>query len=419
MRFVTGLVVRYVKIQGWMAAAALGLCACATPGPEAERRAGFVVAPPEIFSGRPGSTRAKPPAPVVSGHVDRIGTAAFTVDGNVPWFSPDERKLFAGTMRVDADGGLLQAESRFRIESGDLVDVSQWAGGHQPQQPSSLGKQVSVQQLGTQIPLISGAPLKVQLSQRQETKWLLSAESHEQEQQQAELSWAPSPAAFSLSWSQRSGIAPSLLECGVQGGVKFATLGRRGSPVLQLRGRSCDVFSTRLPTVQTAHGWSASLRWPQGSDETALKLLALQPQLSGPQAEQADADAAYELGLTRMQQLGAWRASGGVAMRRGSQTARQAPQSYWGANAQLRRSLRVIDVTATYRAGAADDWFLPLPASQSERMALGVDLAPWFNLNMPTADIAMSLSYQWERQESPLGRQIEDDVIQGRVRWTW
>lgn len=402
-----------------MVVAALGVGACASRSTGPEPRAGLAVAPRAILSGPSPGTSAKAQAPLLSAYVDRIGTAAFTVDGNVPWFSPDQRKLFGSSMRVEAEGGLLRAESRFHVESGDLIDVSEWAGGYAARKPSSLGKQVSVQQLGTRTPLLAGAPLTVRLSQRQETLWLVSAEAREKAQQQAELNWSPSPAAFSLSWSQRSGIATSLLECGVQGGVKFAGLGVRGSPALQLRGRSCDVFSTRLPTVQTARGWSASLSWPQGRDETALRLIALQPQAVGPQAVQFDDAAAYELGLTRMQRLGAWRATGGVSMRRGSHTDDRAAESYWGADAQLRRSLRALDLTATYRTGADDDWFLPLPAGQAERMALGVDFAPWFNLNMPMADIGMSLSYQWQRQESPLGRQIEDDLIQGRVRWSW
>lgn len=400
-----------------MVAAALGVGACASRSPGPEPHAGLTVAPRAILSGL--RTGAKAPAPLLSAQVDRIGTAAFTVDGNAPWFSPDQRKLFGSSMRVDARGGLFQAQSGFHVESGDFIDVSAWAGGRKARRPSSLGKQVSVQQLGTRTPLLAGAPLKVLLSQRQETLWLISADSRQRAQQRAELSWSPSPAAFSLSWSQRSGIAPSLLECGVQGGVKFANLGGRGSPALQLRGRSCDVFSTRLPTVQTARGWSASLLWPQGRDETALRLLALQPQAIGPQVAQFDADPAYELGLSRVQRLGAWRATGGVAVRRGSDTADRAAASYWGADAQLRRNLRVLDLTATYRTGAGDDWFLPLTAAQTERLVLGVDLAPWFSLNMPTADIGMSLSYQWQRQESPLGRQIEDDVIRGRVRWSW
>lgn len=401
-----------------MALSCTCLCACASRSAESVPRAGLTVASRLISDDRSG-TSAQAPEPWVSGYIDRIGTAAFTVDGSMPWFSPDERRLFGSSMRVQAEGGLLEAESRFQIETGDVIDVSEWAGGYKPRRPSSLGKQIAVQQMGTRIPLIAGVPLKVQWSQRQETLWLLNSQSRARELQQADFSWSPNPTAFSLSLSQRSGIAPSLLECGVQGGVKFATLGRRGAPVLQLRGRSCDVFSTRLPTMQTARGWSALLSWPRDREETALRVLALQPQPTGPRAAQFDADPAYELGLTRKQRLGHWRATGGVAMRRGSHTVDRAAELYWSADAQLRRSLRMLDLTATYRTGAADDWFLPLPAGQSERMALGVDLAPWFNLNMPTADIGMSQSYQWQRQESPLSRQIEDDVIQGRVRWTW
>lgn len=397
-----GCAVRRWTIQGGWLAVAVALGACASPGPQAPARAAVMFAPHSVLAGHDGRR------PLLSGYVADLGKAELSLSGGAP--RADARDILGSRMRVEAEDGVLQAESRLQIESGDIADPERWAAGWRAR---SLGRQVSVQQLGTRIPDVIGAPLNLRLSQRQETQWLVESGSVERAQEQAELSWSPAAATFNLSWSERSGVAPAPLECSVQGGVRLARSVFAGAPALQLRGRSCEVFSARLPAVQSAQGWSAALSWSQGRDDTALRLLALQPQMAALET------AAYELGLTRTQYFGDWRASGGVALRRSSRVSGRRARDYWSADAQLRRSLRTLDLTASYRAGAADDWFLPLPAAQSERLALGVDLAPWFRLNLPAAKLGMSLSYQWQRQESPLGRQIEDGLLHGRLRWTW
>ncbi|MEW6169214.1 MAG: hypothetical protein AB1651_16200, partial [Pseudomonadota bacterium] len=281
---------------------------------------------------------------------------------------------------------------------------------------NSLGRQTSLQQLGTRLPFLGAAPLAVQLSQRSETRWLIGGDARERDMQRAELSWAPALADFSLSWSHHRGVAPALLECDVQGRVKFASFGA-DLPQLQLRGRSCDVFSRRAPGIESAQGWSAALLWPEGGDETTLRLLALQP--LAPADPTLELATAYELGFTRVQRLGSWEASGGLAVRRGSAAGAHEALAYWNADARLRRRLELLDLTASYRTGAAEDWFLPLPASQSEQVALGVDLSAWLAHNLPASDVGLSFSYRWQRHESSRGSERQDGVLHARASWAW
>lgn len=395
-------------MERWTTLAALALCACASPGPETPR-AGISFVQPAIFSGGQA-------APVLSGYVEEVGSAELSVDGALPRIGADAGQLLESRMRVQSDDGLLHAESRFQVESGDVIDPAAWASGYQPRNPDSFGRQSSLQQLGTRLPFLGAAPLAVQLSQRSETRWLIGADARERDMQQAELSWAPALADFSLSWSRHRGVAPALLECGVQGRVKFASFGA-DRPQLQLRGRSCDVFSERAPGIESAQGWSAALLWPDGGDETMLRLLALQPR--APADPTLELATAYELGFTRVERFGSWEASGGLAMRRGGAAGRHEALSYWNADARLRRRLDLLDLTASYRTGAAEDWFLPLPASQSEHLVFGVDLSAWLAHNLPASDVGLSFSYDWQRHEWPPGGEREDGVLHARARWAW
>lgn len=329
----------------------------------------------------------------------------------------DRRRLVDGRVAVRGDQELFDLSSRYELVGGELFapDSQTFVSS---QTPGALGRQVVQQQLQARSPALLNVPLKLKLQQRQETRLLATADSAEQTQQTAELSWAPAAADLSLTWLERRGVVPALLSCDVQGAARFSRYSGGAMPAVQLRARDCDVFSQRLPSISGARGWSASLQWQLAQDETVLRLVSLEPESSLLGAA-LRADPAYELGVMRMQTIGMWQATLDMALRRGSSTADYTAPVDWAANAKLRRRIRELDVSAGYRAGAGDDWFLPIEAAPNDRFELGMSLTPWLDRILALDRLDAGVTYSWLRMATAPGEVNEDGLLKGEVRWRW
>ena len=121
----------------------------------------------------------------------------------------------------------------------------------------------------------------------------------------------------------------------------------------------------------------------------------------------------------RAEQLGPWSASGGLAMRRGSATPLYDAQGDWFADASLKRRLGEVDLSASYRTGGGNDWFLPESADRVERMALGLGLSRWLEPWLPVEGMDFGLSYQWQSREPAAGPTVADGLLNGRLSWRW
>ncbi len=349
--------------------------------------------------------------------LNRFGVARAEFSGSTALQQSDPRRLVAGRIAVASEQDLLDLSSRYELIGGDLFAEDRQAFVN-ANAPGPLGRQLMQQQLEARVPAAFDIPLSLKLQQRQETRLLPSSEAAEQAQQSAELRWAPAAADVSLIWLQRRGVVPALLSCDVQGAVRFSRFSGGAVPAVQLRGRDCDVFSPRLPMISSARSWTASLQWQLEQDETVLRLMSLQPEMGSP-AAMAAIDPAYELGVLGMQTIGMWQATLDLALRRGSRMPGYAAPTDWSANARRRRRIRELALTAGYRAGAGDDWFLPVEASPNDRFELGMSLTPWLDRMLPLSGIDAGLSYAWLRSATLPGEVSEDGLLQGKVRWRW
>ncbi len=365
-------------------------------------------------AGRGAQDRAADDWSAALGH---FGIAKAEFSGTTVLQQGDPRRLVDGRVAVQSEQNLLDLSSRYELVGGDLF-VADSQTFVTTEAPGPLGRQVLQQQLEARAPAALDLPLRLKLQQRQETRLLASSDATEMAQQSAELIWAPAAADVSLNWLQRSGVAPALLSCDVQGAVRFSRFSGGAVPAVQLRGRDCDVFSQRLPMISSARSWTASLQWQLAQDETVLRLMSLQPEAGTPGAA-AQIDPAYELGVLRMQTIGMWQATLDLALRRGSSTPVHPAQADWSANAKLRRRIRELDVTAGYRAGPGDDWFLPVEATLSDRFELGMSLTPWLDRMLRLSGLDADLSYAWLRTATLPGEVNEDGMLQGKVRWRW
>lgn len=330
---------------------------------------------------------------------------------------PGSRRLVDGRVALRGDEELFDLSSRYELVGGDLF-ARETETFVSSQAPGALGRQVMQQQLQARTPAVFDVPLRLRLQQRQETRLLASAAAAEQTLQSAELTWAPAVADVSLSWLERRGVAPALLSCNAQGAVRFSRFSGGAIPAVQLRARDCDVFSSRLPTISAARSWTASLQWQLAQDETVLRLMSLAPE-DRTLGAALRIDPAYELGLMRMQTIGMWKATLDMALRRGSRTAAYAGQVDWSANARLRRRIRDLDVSAGYRAGAGDDWFLPVESAPNDRVELGMSLTPWLDRVMSLDKLDAGVTYSWLRMATAAGEVDEDGLLKGEVRWRW
>lgn len=346
-----------------------------------------------------------------------FGVAQAEFDAQTLLQQTDRRRLVDGRVAVRGDQELFDLSSRYELVGGDLF-ASDSQTFVTAQAPGALGRQVVLQQLQARSPALLDVPLRLKLQQRQETRLLASADAAEQTLQSAELSWAPAAADLSLSWLERRGVAPALLSCDVQGAVRFSRYSGGAMPAVQLRARDCDVFSQRLPSISGARSWSASLQWQLAEDETVLRLVSLEPEASMLGAA-LRADPAYELGVMRMQTIGMWQATLDMALRRGSSTAEYAAPLDWSANARLRRRIRDLDVSAGYRAGAGDDWFLPTEAAPNDRIELGMSLTPWLDRILALDRLDAGVTYSWLRMVTAPGEINEDGLLKGEIRWRW
>ncbi|HEY1075468.1 MAG TPA: hypothetical protein VGE51_02180 [Fontimonas sp.] len=347
----------------------------------------------------------------------RFGIAKAEFSGSGPLQQSDRRRLVDSRLAVQSERDLLNLSSRYELVGGDLF-VEDSPSFVSAQAPGPLGRQLVQQQLEARPPAALDVPLSLKLQQLQETRLLATAESAELAQQSAELRWAPAAADVSLSWLQRSGVAPALLSCDVQGAVRFSRFSGGAVPAIQLRGRDCDVFSPRLPMISSARSWSASLQWQLAQDETVLRLMSLQPEI-GAIGAALPIDPAYELGVLRTQTIGMWQATLDLALRRGSSSPVHQAQADWSANAKLRRRIRQLDLSAGYRAGAGDDWFLPAEATPNDRFELGMSLTPWLDRMLPLSGLDAGVSYAWLRTATLPGEVNEDGLLQGKIRWRW
>lgn len=354
----------------------------------------------------------------------RLAASDFRLSGALPWNDHAGSSLLDSRVRLRDHTGLLDISSRFRIDAGDAIDPDQWdAWSRTGGLPASVGTQVSEQRLTARLAEFPVSPLTLGVSQRDESRWLLS-HSAETQRRQAELTWAPAPARLRVAWSQmQTDAGPTLLDCSLEG--SFALMPEPGTPALKFSGRSCAVFSERSPEVRSVAIWSAAARMPSfgaNNEENLVQVRTFSPEFGDATWNDTDMDAdaerAYEFRVSHRQRVGAWQARSGVAVHRSAETVAVAAERQWSAEAVLSRQLALLDVAARLHDGVGEDWFLPGGALRSRAVSLDLDLSRWAESTLAWDDVDLSVSWRWSAEELA-HEELQELGVQGRLRILW
>jgi hypothetical protein len=295
-------------------------------------------------------------------------------------------------------------QAGYAIQGGDVVprlgDNSQAAPLLLP--PLQIAGGAFTQSVATVLPSVAGGKPSLSFNTINSSTLTSAGDTQRREQHQAQLAWVTTPLSVQLQWAatERSVADPAQpLACNLGGKLQLG-LGVLGAAdqSLQLGARTCNVDAPgRVVSGLGVDSWNGA--WQVGGADRLSRLSFTM--LETLQQNSDPAAAGYELQVSQTRSAGAWTGDTAVGVRRvtdigGSEV------SQWVAQANLRREIANVAVTAGWQRDADPLWFVPGVASPTDQLALGLDLRSWLTQHLGVSDLVnASLSYRWNQSADP------------------
>jgi hypothetical protein len=364
------------KHSAIIAAAAILLTGCAQLPPVAERVAG--TSTPQLSIG---------------------GVVADRGAASGDWL--DSRVSVAGPFDI------LSYQAGYAIQGGDLLPQLTDAPDTAPllAAPKFVGGGAFTQSLAAVLPSVGGGRPSLSFNSLSGDTLTSAGDTLRNQQQKALLSWSPSPLALQLQWSTPRSIADPLqpLDCSLGGKLQLG-LGVLGADEqsLQLGARSCNVDAPeRVAGSLGVDSWSGAWQFGRSDAPGRLSLTMLEALPSAAQRNTDSAATGYELQVSQARSQGRWTGDTAVGVRRVAEIG-GSDAHYWVAQANLRREISSVAVTAGWQRDADPLWFAPGVASPVDQIALGLDLRSWLQQRLGVSDLVnASLSYRWNESADP------------------
>jgi len=346
-----------------------------------------------------------------------VGTVAVDVDGTLPAQASTDAKL-AG--RVSLSGAEpVRYSMDYSVSPGDVL-------AHPTQDTLNAGlTRIAAQSFGQslelQTPTVVGAPVAIHLRSQTVNDWTTSGHNHQQ-QDLAELSWAPRGAALKLQWLDNAQAAdPSLaLGCEVLGSVQLPAGGGDGQSMhaVNLSGNYCNVLTTDTRfTALDARTWRVARVWHSQSRESRLAVSMIDPVWQQDNVGSPDIEPSYQLGLQMRQNYGAWIAVAGASVRdpgswaaAGLSNASDFSLNY-ATDATLTRRFGDALVSTTWGYGADPLWFLPDGSGNTNHVNVSLDFSRWAQDFLPYMAPRLGLSWNRWQSQSSLGTMTGDRAL--------
>jgi hypothetical protein len=332
----------------------------------------------------------------------------------------DDDSLLRSQVQAGSASERVRYNAAYSLRSSALAQGLSGAVADAPPVPAELGLQSMHQALHLELPSSFGAPVSIDLHNRQDLRWSFNGEQ-KSESSRAHLQWKPSYLALDLSWTppREIVIVDRPLDCHVQANVRLTSLPvpLRSDAALDLSQQDCQV----LAPFRGVHGLNLqsqglAWRWGKGLSNTVrVRRILPQWQVYGL----ADVDPAYEVGLVHRQSWLGWQLGLDMAWRQFDE-ALQGPDamaaSNWAVDLMLRRNLGVIALSARWLHGNDPLWFVPMASSvERERLSVLIDFSRWLVERLPKINANMSAS--WDHVEDARG--AEDNQLKWNFHLTW
>lgn len=345
--------------------------------------------------------------PQVAERVVQQSTPQLSFGGVVADRQAASSNWFDSRVSVTGPFDIVSYQAGYAIDGGDMLprlaeraQVAPLTG-----MPGQVGGGAFTQSVATVLPSVAGGQPSLSFKSSSGSTLTSAGDTVRREQQQALLTWAPSPLQLQLQWSAPRSIAdPSKpLDCSLGGKLKFG-LGVLGAEdqSLQFGARSCNVDSPdRVAGGLGVDSWSGTWQFGRADRPSRLSFTMLET-LPSTVHQSADPSASgYELQMSQTRSKGRWVGDTAIGVRRVVELD-GVGANQWVAQANLRREIASIAVTAGWQRDADPLWFVPGVASPVDQVAVGLDLRTWIAQRWGVSDlINASLSYRWNESADP------------------
>ncbi len=320
---------------------------------------------------------------------------AFETEGGLEQVARGDDRLVSSQVEAMAGRERLQYRMDYALRSGVLARSLAEEGDRSADLPSEIGRQMITQAVEFSLSESLGAPITLDVQNRQELRWSFNGEARA-ESTQAALNWAPEHFALNLAWSppRQTVDASQPLDCNAAANFRLLSVPVMEQAAMDYSRRACQVLApargiAELDVATDGLAW----RWG-GGYEQAFMFRRVRPYWQHQGNEPIEA--AYELSLAHRQSLANWQLGMDLAWRRFDReravSAVNQPDR-WALDLRLERDLGPLAVTARWLHANDPLWFLPLAAPvERERVSLGLDFSRWLMQSMPAAGGKMSAS---------------------------
>jgi hypothetical protein len=312
-------------------------------------------------------------------------------------------------VNVAAPYDVVNYQAGYAIQGGDVVprlaDHSQVAPLLAA--PAQVGGGAFTQSVATVLPKVAGGRPSLSFNTVNSSTFTSAGDTLRREQQQAQLAWITSPVSVQLQWAatEHSIADPAKpLECSLGGNLRVG-LGLIGAAdqSLQFGARTCSVDAPgRVTSGLGVDSWSGSWQFGHADRPNRLTFTMLETLPSSLQQNLDPAAAGYELQVSQTRSAGHWAGDTAVGIRRVTDVDGTEKASQWIAQANLRREIANVAITAGWQRDADPLWFVPGVASPVDQLAVGLDLRSWLMQRWGLSDLVnASISYRWNESADP------------------
>ncbi|MGY6631287.1 MAG: hypothetical protein ACXIUL_09800 [Wenzhouxiangella sp.] len=361
---------------------------------------------------------ASSPGPAPSPEAIDSVYLAFETEGGLEQVARGDDRLLYSQVAASAGQQRLQYRVDYALRSGLLARSLSEEGDRSADLPSELGRQMITQAVEFSLPESLGAPITLDVQNRQELRWAFNGEARA-ESTQAALNWQPEHFALNLAWAppRRTVDASQPLDCNAGANFRLLSVPMVDESAVDYSRRACQVLApargvAELDVATDGLAW----RWGAGYEQ-ALRVRRVRPYWQ--QQGNEPIEPAYELSLAHRQSLAKWQLGMDLAWRRFDRERAISEVNLpdrWALDLRLERDLGPLAVTARWLHANDPLWFLPLATPvERERVSLGLDFSRWLLQSVPVADGKMSASIDYV--EDAAG--VDHQQVQWSIELTW
>lgn len=326
-------------------------------------------------------------------------------------------------VHVAAPYHIASYQAAYAIQGGDVVprlgDDSQLAPLLTA--PAQIAGGAFTQSVAAVLPSVAGGKPSLSFNTVNSSTLTSAGDTQRREQHQAQLAWITSPVSLQLQWAanERKIADPAKpLDCSLGGQLQLG-LGAIGAAdqSLQLGARACNVDAPgRVAGGLGVDSWSGAWQFGQSNSPSRLTLTRLETVPSAQQQSLDPAASGYELQVSQTRSAGRWTGDTALGVRRVMEID-GADASGWLAQANVRREIANVAITAGWQRDADPLWFVPGVASPIDQLAVGVDLRSWLTQHLGVSDLVnASLSYRWNESADPA---LSGGAVYWNLAKTW